>query len=343
MGQKIERDHQRSARSSAARSRATCRKYISRGEMIGKKGPRSRQHPAAADRQCRSSATAARARAASARATAKSAQPIGQLGRRRGGRPATSRAGTSSKSSLTLEEMAADPWRGTGPAAHRAQGQEEHRRRQGQIHRHPPGRAGIAAALQADLQAGAKRQISSNIYDPDRSARRADPRGQAIPLAGRTSPSPTANAVHHLHDGRVRLDDRRAERDRPHRGVLDRHLAQEPVHGRRERATSSTTPWPRRWTSTPSTTPARAAARKISSAYKLANKIIDASYPPTSGTSTAFHFSDGDNWGDDNPHCIQLLHENLLPKRQPVRLRPGRKPVRQRRVLRIRHELLGET
>jgi uncharacterized sporulation protein YeaH/YhbH (DUF444 family) len=28
----------------------------------------------------------------------------------------------------------------------------------------------------------------------------------------------------------------------------------------------------------------------------------------------AFHFSDGDNWGDDSPHCIKFLQDTLLPK-----------------------------
>ena len=28
----------------------------------------------------------------------------------------------------------------------------------------------------------------------------------------------------------------------------------------------------------------------------------------------AFHFSDGDNWGDDVPKCIDLLTEQMLPK-----------------------------
>ncbi len=27
-----------------------------------------------------------------------------------------------------------------------------------------------------------------------------------------------------------------------------------------------------------------------------------------------FHFSDGDNWGDDIPHCIEILTESLLPR-----------------------------
>ncbi len=53
---------------------------------------------------------------------------------------------------------------------------------------------------------------------------------------------------------------------------------------------------------------------RISSAYDLADKIIDARYPPSEWNIYAFHFSDGDNWGDDIPHCIELLTEKLLPK-----------------------------
>ena len=53
---------------------------------------------------------------------------------------------------------------------------------------------------------------------------------------------------------------------------------------------------------------------KISSAYDLANKIIDARYPPAEWNLYAFHFSDGDNWGDDVPKCMELLKQQLLPK-----------------------------
>jgi sporulation protein YhbH len=53
---------------------------------------------------------------------------------------------------------------------------------------------------------------------------------------------------------------------------------------------------------------------KISSAYELANALIDKRYPPDQYNLYAFHFSDGDNWGDDVPHCIDLLKEKLLPK-----------------------------
>jgi uncharacterized sporulation protein YeaH/YhbH (DUF444 family) len=53
---------------------------------------------------------------------------------------------------------------------------------------------------------------------------------------------------------------------------------------------------------------------KISSAYALADKLIDTRYPPDQWNVYAFHFSDGDNWGDDNSLCMELLKEKLLPK-----------------------------
>src|SRR5882672_10840948 len=53
---------------------------------------------------------------------------------------------------------------------------------------------------------------------------------------------------------------------------------------------------------------------KISSAYELCDKIITKRFPPDNWNLYAFHFSDGDNWGDDIPHCIEILEQKLLPK-----------------------------
>lgn len=53
---------------------------------------------------------------------------------------------------------------------------------------------------------------------------------------------------------------------------------------------------------------------KISSAYELADKIIDQRFPPSDWNIYAFHFSDGDNWGDDVPFCLEVLKTKLLPK-----------------------------
>jgi hypothetical protein len=52
----------------------------------------------------------------------------------------------------------------------------------------------------------------------------------------------------------------------------------------------------------------------ISSAYKLAAEMIEREYPTNEWNVYLFHFSDGDNWSvDDTLLCIQLLKEKLLP------------------------------
>lgn len=52
---------------------------------------------------------------------------------------------------------------------------------------------------------------------------------------------------------------------------------------------------------------------KISSAYALADQIITQRYPVENWNIYAFHFSDGDNWGDDIPICLEILQNKLLP------------------------------
>ncbi len=53
----------------------------------------------------------------------------------------------------------------------------------------------------------------------------------------------------------------------------------------------------------------------ISTAYELCRKIIENDYPAEEWNIYAFHFSDGDNWSrEDNQHCVELLDNHLLPK-----------------------------
>jgi len=52
----------------------------------------------------------------------------------------------------------------------------------------------------------------------------------------------------------------------------------------------------------------------ISSAYKLCRDIIKADYPPSAWNIYPFHFSDGDNWSaDDTRACVEILKEDVLP------------------------------
>jgi len=52
----------------------------------------------------------------------------------------------------------------------------------------------------------------------------------------------------------------------------------------------------------------------ISSAYKLCEKLIATDYSPSEWNIYPFHFSDGDNWsGEDTQLCMKVLNETLLP------------------------------
>lgn len=52
----------------------------------------------------------------------------------------------------------------------------------------------------------------------------------------------------------------------------------------------------------------------ISSAYRLALKLIEENYPSNEWNIYLFHFSDGDNWsGNDTAECMKLLDQQLLP------------------------------
>ena len=52
----------------------------------------------------------------------------------------------------------------------------------------------------------------------------------------------------------------------------------------------------------------------ISSAYKLCAKMIQDQYSPMDWNIYPFHFSDGDNWSvDDTSACIKLLEDQILP------------------------------
>lgn len=53
---------------------------------------------------------------------------------------------------------------------------------------------------------------------------------------------------------------------------------------------------------------------KISSAYKLALRVIEEEFPPDDWNVYVFHFSDGDNWGGgDTRECVELLRGQMLP------------------------------
>src|SRR5262249_8776841 len=65
-------------------------------------------------------------------------------------------------------------------------------------------------------------------------------------------------------------------------------------------------------------------------------------YPPDQWNIYAFHFSDGDNWGDDIPHCIEILTEKLLPKVNLFGYGQVESPYGSGEFYEYVHEMLGE-
>ncbi|MGD9100443.1 MAG: DUF444 family protein [Anaerolineae bacterium] len=51
----------------------------------------------------------------------------------------------------------------------------------------------------------------------------------------------------------------------------------------------------------------------ISSAYRLCRHMIQEDYDPTQWNIYPFHFTDGDNWEDDDAQCARLLADAILP------------------------------
>jgi len=52
---------------------------------------------------------------------------------------------------------------------------------------------------------------------------------------------------------------------------------------------------------------------RISAAYKVCADLLEKEFPPDQWNIYCFHFSDGDNWGEDNLTCLKLMRERLLP------------------------------
>lgn len=52
---------------------------------------------------------------------------------------------------------------------------------------------------------------------------------------------------------------------------------------------------------------------RISSAYQVCAELIEQQLPPSEWNLYVFQFSDGDNWGEDNDQAFELLGERILP------------------------------
>lgn len=158
-----------------------------------------------------------------------------------------------------------------------------------------------------------KRQISMGSYAPDK------PMVVPIPddrryRSWKTEPEPVANAVIiYMMDVSGSMGDEQKEivriesfwidtwLQKQYKGLESRYIIHDAVAREVDRETFFHT--------------RESGGTMISSAYKLASQLIDDHYPAEEWNIYPFHFSDGDNWSmDDTLACVDILKQKLLPR-----------------------------
>ena len=156
-----------------------------------------------------------------------------------------------------------------------------------------------------------KRQLSLGTYDPARPSivpTRDDERFRSW----KSVPDPQANAaIIYIMDvsGSMTDDQKEIVRTeafwidtwlkRQYRGVQRRYIVHDAVAHEVDEDTFYRT--------------RESGGTRISSAYRGARKIIERDFPVDQWNIYCFQFSGGDNWGEDNTGCLQLLTEHILP------------------------------
>ena len=311
MGQKIERDLQRFRKIVRGKVKSDLRKYVSRGEMIGKKGNDlvSIPLPSIEIPQFRyGSKNSGGVGSGEGDPGQPLSNPDGEGEPKAGDQP----GGHILEVELTLEELA------------EILGEELEL-----PHIEPKGKANVVAEkdkytsirrvgpeslrhFKRTYKNALKRQISSGNYVPE------DPK--VIPIredkqfrSWKVTPKPDAVAcIVYMMDVSGSMTDEQKEIVRIESFWLDTWIKRHYkgvervyiIHDSIAREVDEHTFYHTR----------ESGGTKISSAYDLAHRIIDARYPSTEWNLYAFHFSDGDNWGDDVPKCLDILRSQLLPK-----------------------------
>ena len=154
MVRKIDRDANRFKQIVRGKIKSDLRKYITHGEMIGKTGGEFVSIPLP-QIEIPEFRYGTKNRGGVGQGPGDVGTPIGRSGDGEAGSGAGEAPGHHIlEVELTMDELAADPRRGAGPAPDRAQGPGQHHRGERQVHRHPPGRPREPPPLQAHLQEG---------------------------------------------------------------------------------------------------------------------------------------------------------------------------------------------
>ncbi len=158
-----------------------------------------------------------------------------------------------------------------------------------------------------------KRQISSGVYSPDTPVIVPIPDDKRF-RSWKTEPEPVANAVIiYMMDVSGSMGDDQKEivriesfwldawLQRQYKGLESRYIIHDAVAKEVDRETFFHT--------------RESGGTMISSAYKMCAQLIDDHYPAEEWNIYPFHFSDGDNWSmDDTLTCVDVMKTRILPR-----------------------------
>lgn len=313
MVMKIERDQQRFRQIVRGRIRKNLRKYVTHGEMIGRKGRDLVSIPVP-QLDVPHFRFGDNGSGGVGQGEGEEGQPLGKGGDQKNGQgPAGSDPGSGHlmEVDVSLEELAAilgeelelpriEP-RGNASIVQEKAKYNSIRQTGPESLRH----------FKRTYLRALRRQISTGVYEPE------DPR--VVPIKAdkqyrswNTVPHPQVNAaVIYMMDVSGSMTDEQKEIVRTeafwidtwlssqYQGIETRYIIHDAVAKEVDEQTFYHT--------------RESGGTRISSAYKTCASLIDEQFPRSEWNLYCFQFSDGDNWGEDNEEAFRVLGERLLP------------------------------
>ena len=311
---RIDKDHSRFREIVRGKIRKNLRKYISRGDLVSKKGKGSVSIPMPSIDIPRFTLGGSQ-KSGVGQGDGEPGDPISQgqgEGQSGAGQAGQGEGEKSLEVEVTLDELAAILGEELGLPRIEPKGTESldtHKDRYVSLRSTGPE---SLRSFKATFKRALRRQLASETYDPK------DPiivpvREDKRYRSWRTDPKPQSNAVIiYMMDVSGSMGDEQKEIVRiesfwidtwlrsQYSGLESRYIIHDATARMVERDVFFRT--------------RESGGTMISSAYKVCTELIEREFPPSSWNIYAFHFSDGDNWSvDDTATCINLLRDTLIP------------------------------
>lgn len=311
---RIDKDHSRFREIVRGKIRDNLRKYISRGDMVARKGKDTVSIPMPSIDIPRFTLGGGE-QSGVGQGEGEPGDPVGQGQGEDGegaGKAGEGEGGKTLEVDVTLDELAAIMGEELGLPRIEPKGSESlHTEKDRYVSLRSTGPESLRS-FKATFKRALKRQLASGTYMPGNpiiTPVREDKRYRSW----KTDPKPQTNAVIiYMMDVSGSMGDEQKEIVRiesfwidtwlrsQYKGIESRYIIHDATARLVERDVFFST--------------RESGGTMISSAYKVCAELIEKEFPAENWNIYAFHFSDGDNWSvDDTGTCVSLLKNTLIP------------------------------